>query len=358
MKTTRDSKWGAVTAGRCSGAELRHVMASFGDGGPPNLHGRVAEVARRTGAQVVHEVLFGFDGGAEGRPLTRVGDVPAYPAEAAAVHATLVKGGNGGARVRPGIGSASVARWRSDAAEFCLLSNVQAADMGGSSESQARQVCERIEADLQAAGMAMRFVVRTWFYLDRITDWYETFNRVRTEFYRNRGMTDGHAPASTGVGAALSHGKAVVADVLAVRPTGGGVTVAPVTSPLQCPAQEYGSSFSRAVEIAGAGARTLLISGTASIGADGRTVHPGDTSAQIRRTLEVVEAILESKRMGWNDVTRSVAYLADIGERRLWERHRGDKGMSFPAAVTQCDICRRDLLFEIEVDATTEEESE
>ena len=72
-----------------------------------------------------------------------------------------------------------------------------------------------------------------------------------------------------------------------------GMPAAAVPSPLQCPALDYGSSFSRAVELVAGDHRRLFVSGTASISPEGHTLHVGDVDAQVARTMEVVEAMLE-----------------------------------------------------------------
>ena len=52
-------------------------------------------------------------------------------------------------------------------------------------------------------------------------------------------------------------------------------------SPLQCPALEYGSSFSRAAELRTPGWRRVVVSGTASILPGSHEVaHVGDVDAQ------------------------------------------------------------------------------
>ena len=123
-------------------------------------------------------------------------------------------------------------------------------------------------------------------------------------------------------------------------------------SVLQCPALDYGSSFSRAVEIACPGFRRLLISGTASISPEGETRHVDDPEAQVALTMEVVQAILASRRMGWEDVCRATAYFKEAAHASAFGRWRGRRpGRSFPAMVAKSTICREDLLFEIEVDA-------
>jgi enamine deaminase RidA (YjgF/YER057c/UK114 family) len=205
---------------------------------------------------------------------------------------------------------------------------------------------------LNEAGFQFTDTVRTWFYLDDLLEWYDGFNAVRTGFYRDRGVLNGLIPASTGIGAWNSHGGALSCDVLAVAPRAGRRGVQGVASPLQDSALNYRSSFSRAVEIPYAQGRQLLVSGTASIDREGRTAHAGNPGAQIDLTLRVVEALLASRGMGWNEVTRGIAYFKRLADRPLMDRWFRDRGVTgFSPAIAEADICRPDLDFEVEVDA-------
>jgi enamine deaminase RidA (YjgF/YER057c/UK114 family) len=121
---------------------------------------------------------------------------------------------------------------------------------------------------------------------------------------------------------------------------------------LQSSARDYGSSFSRAVEVAMPDHRRLYVSGTASIDKEGRTVFLDDTRAQVRLTMEVVQAILQSRGMDWADVTRSLAYFKRAEDAPLLGTYCRDNTLApFPVIVAENDVCRDDLLFEIEVDA-------
>jgi enamine deaminase RidA (YjgF/YER057c/UK114 family) len=104
--------------------------------------------------------------------------------------------------------------------------------------------------------------------------------------------------------------------------------------------------------VASADHRRLYVSGTASIDKAGATAFVGDCRAQVNLTMEVVQAILHSRDMAWGDVTRSLAYFKRAGEAPLFDAYRRKHGLPpFPAIVVENDICRDDLLFEIEVDA-------
>jgi enamine deaminase RidA (YjgF/YER057c/UK114 family) len=125
-----------------------------------------------------------------------------------------------------------------------------------------------------------------------------------------------------------------------------------VASPLQDSACRYGSSFSRAVEVCRGALRHLTISGTASIGPDGKTMHVGDIHAQVDQTMRVVRAILNSRNMDWPDVVRGLVYYrhpADIGAYARWA---ASQGVVLPVIELNHTVCRNDLLYEIEVDAS------
>jgi len=234
----------------------------------------------------------------------------------------------------------------------CRLGDLRAADAGLPRVEQARQTFDKMEAALRLAGMDFSHVVRTWLYLDHILAWYNDFNKVRNAFFSRRGVFDGLVPASTGVGGGNAAGAALVADLQAIQPRNGDVQAFAVPSPKQCPALRYGSSFSRAVEIVLPSHRRLLVSGTASIGPGGETIHVGDVAKQIRLTMDVVKAILDSRRMDWSDVVRAIAYLKHGADAEAFTRYcREARLPAMPVIAAENDICREELLFEIELDA-------
>jgi len=238
-----------------------------------------------------------------------------------------------------------------EAVEF-VGAGIGPADARASAPEQARQTYERMEQALALAGMDFSHVVRTWLFLDEIYAWYADFNAVRTAFFTDRGVFDGLVPASTGIGAPNPHGWAIMTGLLAVRPKAERVHAQAVPSPLQCPALQYGSSFSRAVEVAMGDHRRLLISGTASINAAGETVHLGDVAAQVAQTMDVLQAILESRGMAWADVTRATAYVLDPADAPVFARYLAEHDLTdLPVITAHSAICREDLLFELELDA-------
>ena len=250
-------------------------------------------------------------------------------------------------------GDRLVGNWYdTDDARYCLLGDIRADDLTLGREEQAQAVFEKMEALLQQADMEFTDIARTWLYLNNLLEWYDEFNAVRTKFFEERGTFDKMVPASTGIGAGTAAGEEMVCALLAVKPKHDGVKVFAVPSPLQCPALDYKSSFARAVEIDQPGSRLLTISGTASIEPGGKTVHLGDTEKQIELTMEVVHEILRSRDMDWSDTSRAIAYFKDDSEAYLLEQYCLKNNLpELPVAISHADVCRHDLLFEIELDA-------
>ena len=138
----------------------------------------------------------------------------------------------------------------------------------------------------------------------------------------------------------------------------------PLTVPAaMCEAYHYPnpSAFSRGMEIPLPGARLILVSGTASVGPAGETLHPGDLPAQARRAFDNVAAVLSSAGATWRDAVKVTVYLRDIDRdyeafniaRLAFFREAGVD--PFPASTCiEARLCRADLLVEMEVMAIVE----
>lgn len=216
---------------------------------------------------------------------------------------------------------------------------------------QAHQTFELLETTLDDLGLALSDLLRTWVYVDRILDWYGALNQVRNGLYSTRGLFDRMLPASTGIGAANHAGTALMLSAWAQRLHSGAAAAVEVASPRQNAPRSYGSAFARAVEIQYGAQRKLTVSGTASVDANGHSIHPSHASAQMEHTIGVIDALLSSRGYGWGQVCRAVLYVknrqdaAQVGA--VLSRH----GLALPTLQLGADICRPDLLVELEVDA-------
>ncbi len=237
-------------------------------------------------------------------------------------------------------------------ARYVFIGNIHPKDNSLTPQESTQRTLREMETVLHRSGMEFTNMVRTWFFNHRILDWYADFNETRTTFYTQKNIFNGLLPASTGMGGSNIYGTSILASALAIRPKNDGISIKKIPSPLQDSAAKYGSSFSRAVEIATPHHKQVLVSGTASIDTSGDTVHRNNMDAQIDQTMNVVEAILHSRDMTSTHINRVYAYTKHAKDipsiSRLW------KNWKIPnTRVLFCpnDICREDLLFEIEVDA-------
>jgi 2-iminobutanoate/2-iminopropanoate deaminase len=115
------------------------------------------------------------------------------------------------------------------------------------------------------------------------------------------------------------------------------------------------SSFARGMRIDLNGLTILLISGTASIDENGKSVHIGDFPAQLRRTYDNITGLLESEGCTWKDIVRTSCYLRDIdrdydvfnAERTKFFQEQGLDPLPASTGI-QAHLCRPELLIEIE----------
>jgi len=219
----------------------------------------------------------------------------------------------------------------------------------------ATSMFEQANRILAAHGLSYRDVARTWIYLPKLLSWYDEFNVARRRFYRELGLTDGTKPtwlpASTGIQGDCPLGRECMMDFLAIsRREGGALEMEMLKSPRQCDAFAYGSSFSRAVELSDESVSRIYVSGTASIDEQGKTAHIGDVENQIRHTLVAVRDVLRSRTHSFSDIAQCVAFLKRPQYSTQFRRIAEEEGLDYGGVIeTAADICRDDLLFEIEV---------
>jgi len=213
---------------------------------------------------------------------------------------------------------------------------------------------EAAEELLAREGFSFRDVARTWFYLRDILDWYGPFNAVRNQAFRRMGLMGpgggAQIPASTGIEGRNARGGWCALDLLALQPRrGGGLEMRRLHNRKQSEATEYGSAFARAMEVQLEDSRLIFVSGTASIDDRGQTLHVGDFEAQTRHTLEAVSALLEGAGARLSDLRQATAFLKNPCDARAFDRildRRGLRGV--PLVTTVADVCREELLFEID----------
>ena len=233
---------------------------------------------------------------------------------------------------------------------YISLSGITAPEAGEGTH-QARAMLEKGESVLKQLGAGFMNVPRTWMWLGDILSWYDGFNKVRNQFFAERGLigtgSRQQMPASTGIGLGLA-GEQCGMDLTAVLEEGQTIEFLPVVGRQQC-ALDYGSAFSRASRAGSPAGKTVFVSGTASIDAKGATTHIGDTQGQINSTNDNVKAVLRDMSCDDGDVVAAIAYCKSKDIEDVFEAFKSR--LKWPWITAVCDICRDDLLFEIEATA-------
>jgi len=204
---------------------------------------------------------------------------------------------------------------------------------------------------------------RVWNYLADINgeshglERYRQFNQGRhTAFVQAQRSTGGQVPAACALG--------VAAGPLSVAFMAGTSPLVPLENPRQVSAWNYPSqygpqapTFSRAALAYPRGQEVLFVSGTASI-VGHETLHPGDVVAQCVESVRNIGCVVEEA----NRVARSGRPFSLEGlSHRVYVRHASDAAAvqhalapllrGAPVVCVQADICRADLLVEIESQA-------
>lgn len=202
-------------------------------------------------------------------------------------------------------------------------------------------------------------LLRVWNYFSDINaveagiERYRSFSVGRHEaFVRyNRKVDD--SPSACAVG---SHGGPLVIYFLASRFPGLQIENPRQTSAYNYPKQ-YGPrspTFSRATLAFQGGSQTLFISGTASI-LGHATVHPSSVSLQTRETLANILAVIDQAKLegfkfaGFESGMAVKVYVRHEEDLSIVQDIiREEWGVLRQQIILQADICRTDLLLEIE----------
>ncbi len=201
---------------------------------------------------------------------------------------------------------------------------------------------------------------RTWNYMADINkesgglERYRQFNLGRHQAFVAGGrLTRGSVPAACALG--------IRSGPLTIAFLAGRSSATPLENPRQISAYDYPAiygprspTFSRGALARLPGQELLFVSGTASI-VGHRTLHPDDVRGQTRETLANIEALLAAA----SDEALTAPYRLPELRLRVYVRHAADLprvravvetavGAATDVAYVEADICRADLLVEIE----------
>lgn len=207
------------------------------------------------------------------------------------------------------------------------------------------------------------FMYRFWNYMADINgvshglERYRQFNLGRQQAFLACGRgVEGDVPAACALGTAQGP--------LTIAFLAGRTPALAIENPRQISAYQYpeqygprSPTFARASLLRLPQAEMLFISGTASI-VGHETQHQADVIAQTRETLANLEAVISEA----NRLSRKPEFNLAHAFCRVYVRHAADMplirkemeriiGATITAVFLQADICREDLLVEIEITA-------
>jgi enamine deaminase RidA (YjgF/YER057c/UK114 family) len=100
--------------------------------------------------------------------------------------------------------------------------------------------------------------------------------------------------------------------------------------------------------------RFIAVTGTAPLGADGKTIGKGDAAAQARRCIEIIESALKELGSGLADIIRTRIFLTRIQDWQTVAEIHGEIFRDVRPATTVVQVVAfmdPDWLIEIEADA-------
>jgi enamine deaminase RidA (YjgF/YER057c/UK114 family) len=145
-------------------------------------------------------------------------------------------------------------------------------------------------------------------------------------------------------------------DVLAIVPHSNNcVKISQMSGAKQRSPFRYGSAFSRAMKINEPDNISIFLSGTASIDKDGKTLFEEEPKFQILKTLEIVSALVQEGGATLNDICTATVFLKRPEDFAIYQKTIAEQGLNYiPAVCVIADICRKDLLFELDATVTFE----
>jgi enamine deaminase RidA (YjgF/YER057c/UK114 family) len=263
--------------------------------------------------------------------------------------------------------------------EFWLLGVSPETQEGAVTES-AFSIHDTLAAYCNELGITMNQVVRQWNYIGKILDFtqvegkprqhYQVFNDARKIFYQ-QARNAPYYPAATGIG---QQTPGILIDCMAVNAP-GKLDIIPIHNPSQQDSYHYGQEvlkgvadraigikqpplFERAVLLATAESSRLLISGTAAIKGQ-ETIALGDVKRQTEVTIENIDLLSAQSTLA-AQYPKLSSYPDTYSYVRVYVANREDIPLvrsicngcfgNAPVNYVQADVCRDDLLVEIEAE--------
>jgi enamine deaminase RidA (YjgF/YER057c/UK114 family) len=128
-----------------------------------------------------------------------------------------------------------------------------------------------------------------------------------------------------------------------------------LSNPGQQDAFRYGSAFSRGALIRQSDFAMIQVSGTAAIDEQGKSLYPGDVRGQINCTFDKIAALIGQEGASLQDIAAACVFVKRPEDALIYQEMAAARGLTnLPAVVMVADICRPELLFEIDAEVVIE----
>jgi hypothetical protein len=248
-----------------------------------------------------------------------------------------------------------------------LIGNVQSF-LNQNCKENSDQAFDELLHIFNLSGFPLNTIIRQWNYIEDILGFdgqeqrYQAFNNARSDIYGVQFEENGY-PAATGIG--MNRG-GVIIEFLAVQ--SNDLKSFPINNPSQIAAHTYSKNvlageecmlkttpkFERARYLELFGKKLIFISGTASIIGE-RTVGFGDPAEQTEVTIKNIKQLYSNEIL---EKISSGSLIPKYGHARVYIKNRKDFPAikrtfksnfgNLPVVYIIADICRNDLLVEIE----------
>jgi hypothetical protein len=248
-----------------------------------------------------------------------------------------------------------------------LIGNVQSYE-SESCRVDSENAFSRLTEIFSSVNFEINSVVRQWNYIEDILGFdgsdqrYQEFNNVRSVVYGDAFKENGY-PAATGIG--MNRG-GIIIEFIAVN--SASLITSPIDNPRQLAAHSYSNKvlvgdecvfkstpkFERARYLELFGKKIIFISGTASIRGE-KTVGVGDPAEQTEITINNIKQLYSTEILEKISVEK---LNPKYGHARVYVKVRKDFAVikktfrnhfgNLPVVYIIADICRNDLLVEIE----------
>jgi enamine deaminase RidA (YjgF/YER057c/UK114 family) len=257
---------------------------------------------------------------------------------------------------------------KTDDYSLIFIEGIASSDFSDGVFRQSCEVFERLDAILSKHGFCPDDIVRQWNYIGNITSLregrqnYQEFNDARSEFYQKGKWTEGY-PAATGIGASCD---GIIVGCIAYKSVNA---IYPINNPLQIAAHKYSKNvlvdnnvdaikstpkFERAKLIEIGNQACCFVSGTAAIRGE-KSMDADSARSQTIHTIENIEYLVSKENLvKYGCKPYDLHYLnlrVYIKNAYDYEDVRSvveERCPDIPTIYTIADVCRHELLVEIE----------